>query len=101
MTETRTVTVNILDREYQIACRPSERDALHAAAEELDERMRGIRKSSNIVGLDRIAVMAALNLCHELQELQKASSISANNSAADEAILSRLRNKIDKALGQS
>jgi cell division protein ZapA len=60
-----TVTVRILDRDYQVSCPPDERDALERAARHLDERMRGIRNSGKIVGVERIAVMAALNLTHE------------------------------------
>jgi len=60
-----TVSVRILDRDYQVNCPPEERAALERAARHLDERMREIRASGKIVGLERIAVMAALNLAHE------------------------------------
>ncbi|MEE4360563.1 MAG: cell division protein ZapA [Pseudomonadales bacterium] len=61
-----TVTVHILDREYQVSCPPQERAALEQSARHLDQQMREIRATGKIVGLERIAVMAALNLSHEL-----------------------------------
>lgn len=60
------VSVRILEKEYQVACLPEERSELLDSAEHLNTKMREIRDSGNIVGLDRIAVMAALNLAHEL-----------------------------------
>jgi len=60
------VAVNILDREYLIGCKPEERAGLLAAASLLDTKMREIRNASRATSLDRIAVMAALNITHEL-----------------------------------
>jgi cell division protein ZapA len=60
------VSVRILDKEYQIACPASERTDLLDSAEILNSKMREIRDSGRIVGLDRIAVMAALNMAHDL-----------------------------------
>ena len=99
MSESKTAVVNILDKDYQIACQPDERDALQAAAAELDGRMRTIRNSGNVVGLDRIAVMAALNLCHELQQID--NSKGGAPSSLDKDTLARLKKKIDKALESS
>ena len=60
------VSVRILDKEYQVACPPSERTNLLDSAEILNAKMREIRDSGRIVGLDRIAVMAALNMANDL-----------------------------------
>ena len=60
------VSVRILDREYLVGCPPDERDGLLAAAKLLDARMREIRGSNRMAGIDRIAVLAALNLASEL-----------------------------------
>lgn len=60
------VAVRILDREYLVGCTPEERESLLAAAHLLDARMRDIRSSNRMAGIDRIAVLAALNLAHEL-----------------------------------
>ena len=59
------VSVRIMDKEYVVACPYEERSALLDAAEFLNARMREIRDTGKVVGLDRIAVMAALNLAHE------------------------------------
>jgi cell division protein ZapA len=59
------VSVRIMEKEYVVACPYDDRSALLDAAEFLNARMREIRDSGKVVGLDRIAVMAALNLAHE------------------------------------
>ena len=59
------VSVRIMEKEYLIACPYEERSALLDAAELLNARMREIRDGGKVVGLDRIAVMVALNLAHE------------------------------------
>ena len=64
------VSVRILDREYTVGVTGDERDGLVAAARLLDARMREIRGSNRMVALDRVAVLAALNLAHELQQLR-------------------------------
>lgn len=58
--------VRILDKEYVVACRPEEREALRDSARMLDQKMREIREGGKIVGTERIAVMAALNIAYEL-----------------------------------
>ncbi|MEE3236457.1 MAG: cell division protein ZapA [Pseudomonadota bacterium] len=60
------VSVRILEKEYQVACPANERDDLLDSAEVLNTKMREIRDSGKVVGLDRIAVMAALNMANEL-----------------------------------
>ena len=60
------VSVRILDKEYQVACPTNERTELLDSAEELNSRMREIQDTGHVVGLDRIAVMAALNMANEL-----------------------------------
>lgn len=65
------VTVRILDKEYRVACKPEEQDGLVDSARMLDQRMREIRQTGRVVGTDRIAVMAGLNIAHELLTLQR------------------------------
>lgn len=60
------VTVSILDKEYKVACPSGEKHALLESAEYLDTKMREVRDSGNIMGVERIAVMTALNIAHEL-----------------------------------
>ncbi|RXR04240.1 cell division protein ZapA [Pseudoxanthomonas composti] len=64
------VNVHILDREYTIGVEPGERGSLMAAAKLLDTRMREVRGSNKMTAVDRIAVLAALNLAHELQQMR-------------------------------
>lgn len=68
---TARVSVRILEKEYQVACLPEERSELLDSAEYLNLKMREIRDNGNIIGLDRIAVMAALNLANELLRMRK------------------------------
>ena len=68
--ETAQVSVRILEKEYQFACPASERTDLLDSAEILNEKMREIRDSGRVVGLDRIAVMAALNMANDLLRAQ-------------------------------
>jgi cell division protein ZapA len=67
---TLAITVNILDRDYQIACKNDEKESLLAAAKYLDQKMREIRDRGNVIGIDRIAVMAALNIAHDFLQLK-------------------------------
>lgn len=60
------VSLQILDKEYRIACPAEERDNLLASAQRLNEAIQDIRDSGKVVGADRIIVMAALNITHEL-----------------------------------
>ncbi len=65
------IGVRILEKDYQIACLPEERTELLDSAEYVNQKMREIRDAASVVGLDRIAVMAALNLANELLKLKK------------------------------
>lgn len=69
--EPTAVTVRILDKEYFVACPPDERPDLLDSAEYLNKKMREIRDTGKVVGADRIAVMAALNMANELLRLRK------------------------------
>jgi cell division protein ZapA len=64
------VTIRILEKEYHVACPAEEKASLVASAELLNAKMREIRDSGKVVGLDRVAVMAALNLANELLRAQ-------------------------------
>jgi len=89
------VSIRILEKEYLVACPYEERSALLDSAEFLNAKMREIRDSGKVVGLDRIAVMAALNITHELLKAQTAGR------RADGELGGRvrtLRERIDGAL---
>jgi cell division protein ZapA len=66
MSENKGVDVSILGREFTIACTEEERPSLLEAVSYLDKKMRDIRDTGKIVGVERIAIMAALNISHEL-----------------------------------
>lgn len=65
-TQPNSVTVHILDKEYRVACPDGQEQSLIEAARQLDEKMRAIRQSGKVIGMERIAVMAALNISNEL-----------------------------------
>ena len=65
------VSVRILDKEYRVSCGPNEKDDLLESGRMIDQRMREIRQAGRVVGIDRIAVMAALNIAYELLNLQQ------------------------------
>ncbi|MFV8819097.1 cell division protein ZapA [Haliea sp. E17] len=98
MPPTNTVTVKILDKEYQVAC-PEEQEAeLIVSAKYLDKQMRSIRDSGKVIGLERIAVMAALNISYEL--LQASDQSAAAQAPPDSGEMEKLNRKLDDALYQ-
>ena len=91
------VSVRIMDKEYVVACPYEERSALLDAAEFLNARMREIRDTGKVVGLDRIAVMAALNFAHEFLKGKD------RESRVDNGVGQRvraLRERVEGALGK-
>jgi cell division protein ZapA len=97
MSESTTVSVKILDKEYQVSCQQDEVDALTASARYLDQQMRNIRESGKVFGLDRIAVMAALNLANEL--LQKRHSVEEVQRESQQH-LRHLTERVTEALAE-
>ncbi|MFL1405599.1 cell division protein ZapA [Marinobacter sp. M1N3S26] len=89
-----TVEVTILDKDYLVACPEDQQDALRRAARHLDSKMREIRTTGKVLGTERIAVMAALNITHELLE-------DSNVSGAADQVLRSMDDKLDMALGGS
>ena len=89
-----TVEVRILDKEYLVACPEEEREALMRSARHLDQKMREIRASGKVFGTERIAVMAALNITHEMLERDTMSE-------ATSSILKAMDSKLDSVLGDS
>ncbi len=96
--DTVPVEVHILDKAYKVACPEEERDDLLKSASFLDERMREVRSAGRVVGSERIAVITALNVTHELLRLQ------SSGAADDPDRVDRLReitDRIDNALSKS
>ncbi|HRN60058.1 MAG TPA: cell division protein ZapA [Chiayiivirga sp.] len=89
------VNVRIADREYMVACEPHEREGLIEAARLLDGRMREIRAANRMAGIDRIAVLAALNLAHELSQTRRTDDRDQREIALTLDDLSR---KMDRLL---
>ena len=83
--EPNQVRIHILEKEYLVACPDSQRDELMDSARVLDTTMREIRDSGKVIGAERIAVMAALNIAHELVQLQ------GEERTHDHAVAERLR----------
>lgn len=98
MSQAHTVTVNILDKEYQVAC-PEEQEAeLLVSAKYLDKQMRGIRETGKVIGLERIAIMAALNISFEL--LQASEQGAGGEEQPPSGSVTQLSRKLDEALYQ-
>jgi cell division protein ZapA len=95
MTGPKPMRIHILDKEYLVACPENEREALYASAELLTNKMKEIRDSGKVVGADRIAVMAALNMAHELLD-QKSAKDDYQHTISKR--IRALQEKIDIAL---
>ena len=92
------VTVKILEKEYHVTCPPEERPALVDSAEYLNRKMREIRDSGKVIGLDRIAVMAALNIVNELLQTRGHDEGVETDLAAR---IKAMRERVESALTRS
>lgn len=97
MSESVPVNVQILDKEYMISCPLEDKDALLQSAKVLNERMREVRDGGKVLGTERIAVMAALNIVHELLRHQYDHQSAV---AAVQKDLNRLEQKISGAISR-
>ena len=94
-TQSNSVTVKILDKEYRVACPDGEEQSLIESARQLDGKMRDIRNSGKVIGMERIAVMAALNISHELLLMEgKHQQLKETTKQR----LSRITKKVDQAI---
>ncbi len=98
MTDDNSVTVHLLNRPFRVKCKKEKAEQLQRAAFQLDEQMREIRDGGKLLGLDRIAIIAALNLSHELLSIhdKNAQKINEMNNR-----LKSLQQKIDEVLPQN
>ncbi|MGB5600614.1 MAG: cell division protein ZapA [Thiothrix litoralis] len=92
------VTIRILDKDYMVACPIGEQDALIASARRVDREMRKIRDSGKVLGSDRIAVMVALNLAHELMHGKQQHAQPASVSPETAERLQQLQQRMDTVL---
>lgn len=92
--------VSILGREYRVSCRESERTELMQAVHFLDRRMREIREAGKIAGTERIAVMAALNIAHELLGSKSAPGDVSFDTVNIKRRISAMQSAIDRAMAE-
>lgn len=71
MNDEQPISVRIMDMEYRVACPPDEEQSLLAAAQHLNSTLQDIRETGKVMGTERIAVMAALNISYELLTAQR------------------------------
>ena len=95
MSNTEAVNVRVLDREYTVGVGSGEVDGRMAAARLLDTRMREVRGANRMAAIDRVAVLAALNLAHELEQLKRDGERRDRELAST---LSSLQAKLDALL---
>lgn len=91
------LTVRILARDYQISCPENEREALLASAEYLSKRMSNIQKKGKTLGMERIAVMAALNIARDLIDYERQDQRGSVDGEVEDH-LNQLQLKIQSAL---
>ncbi len=92
--ETIPVTVKIMEKEYKISCPKGEHDSLLASANTVNENMIKVRETGKALSADRVAVMAAINIAHDLVKLQDEPQV-------DDSLLNRvesLENSIKSVL---
>jgi cell division protein ZapA len=89
------ITIRVLEKEYTVGCPADEREALLQAAQYLDRKMREMRDGGRVIGLERIAVITALNLAHELLQ-DKRDRDTFNDTVVDS--VRRMTGKIELAL---
>ena len=89
------VTITILDKEYLISCDEDEREQLHTAVTFLNTKMQDMKNSGRVIGSERIAVMTALNLAHELLAYKQEND---DYTSIVDTTIQRLKGKIDEAL---
>ena len=94
--DARTVTVKLLDKEYTISCPDGAEAELLASADYLNQKMQEIRGSGKIIGLERIAVMAALNISYELLNLKTQGAPNKNETAVVERVCERIEETLQR-----
>ena len=93
----KTIEVNILGRSYKIACKEGEREALLEAVAYLDGKMGEIKNTGKVNGVDRIAVMAALNIAHEFLSTKLGNGFDIGQARRR---ISQIEAKLDEAIAR-
>jgi cell division protein ZapA len=98
MTDAQPINVSILDKDYKVACPVGEQSALLESARFLDNKMREVRDSGNIIGSERIAVITALNMANDLL---RTSNLDKDIGAELPPRLKDLESKISRVLAEA
>ena len=93
----KTIDVELLGRSYRVACNDGEREALMQAVAYLDGKMNEIKAAGKVSGGERIAVMAALNIAHELLSTKLGGGYDVGQVKRR---IGALESKLDSALAQ-
>lgn len=91
------INISIMGRDFSVACPPHEQDDLLEAARYLDKNMKEIQKTGKIIGAERCAIMAALNITNDLLKLQKSTAGQEQVNAR----LATLQSRIDDVLREA
>jgi cell division protein ZapA len=89
------ITVTIMDKEYVVGCAEDERESLFASVEFLNRKLREQRDSGKVIGSERVAVMAALNIAHEYLDYRRRHDTSTSDIGEG---IERIHRKIESAL---
>jgi len=95
--DTRAFEITLLGKTYRVACAEDERDELLEAVAYVDRKMRDIRDSGKVIGADRIAVMAALNIAHELLTMRMGGGFDLGEFKRR---IGRMQEAIDRAMAE-
>lgn len=98
MSEKNSINIKIMGRDYQIACGPDEEDALRQSATYLNKQMEKIKKHGSTLSFEKVVVMTALNISHELLQNTQQADDSENGA---QQFLTHLEKKIESALQTS
>ena len=95
MTQSKPVRVSILDKEYLISCPDDEREQLYAVVDFVNEKLLEVKGSGNVIGTERIVIMAALNIANELLAYKRQNK---DYTESVDSVVKRLQTKIDGVL---
>lgn len=95
MTQSKPVRVSILDKEYLISCPDDEREQLYAVVDFINEKLLEVKTSGNVIGTERIVIMATLNIANELLAYKRKNK---DYTESVDSVVKRLQTKIDGVL---
>jgi len=92
------LTVSLLGREFRVACPEGEEKQLLASADYLNRKLKEVRDTGKVVGNERIAIMAALNIAHEFMSNDKSANPSSFDGAAFRRRIVAMQETLESAL---